>query len=150
MRTHDLYWAAGFMEGEGSFMNQRNNVSLSAVQVQREPLNRLHALFGGTICECKKQNDRCSDYFKWQVTGSKAVGLAMTLFSLMSPRRKAQIEQALMKWRVAPLENGKRKVCAQGHAFDEANTYRTSKGYRACRACRNVARDSRHVAQSIS
>lgn len=142
MKTHDLYWAAGFMEGEGSFMNQRNNISLSAVQVQREPLDRLHAMFGGSICKCKGRNERASDYFKWQVTGTPAAGLAMTLFSLMSPRRKDQIEVAVNKWRKAPLANGKRTHCAQGHAFDEANTYLTLKGYRACRACRNVARNA--------
>jgi hypothetical protein len=150
VRTHDLFWAAGFMEGEGSFQNQRNNISLSAVQVQREPLERLHSLFGGTICACKKRGEKCSDFFKWQVTGTPAAGLAMTLFSLMSPRRKDQIEAALTKWRHAPLANGKRTVCARGHTFDDANTYRTPKGYRACRACRNVARDSRPTAQFAS
>jgi hypothetical protein len=148
MKTHDLYWAAGFMEGEGSFGNQRANIYASAVQVQREPLERLQALFGGRIHECTQRPTGCSNYFRWGMTGSPAAGIAMTLFTLMSPKRKNQIEAALTKWRNAPLANGKRTVCAQGHAFDESNTYRTSKG-RACRACRNVSRGHR-AASTIS
>lgn len=30
--------------------------------------------------------------------------------------------------------------CPQGHPYDEANTYRTSKGYRQCIACRPIYR----------
>lgn len=150
MNTHDLYWAAGFMEGEGSFMNQRSNMALSAVQVQREPLERLLRLFGGSICRCAKRATGNSDYHKWQITGSRAAGLAMTLFALMSPRRKDQIEAAITKWKNAPLENGKKTVCAQGHSFDAVNTYWTSKGYRACRKCRNHARDQRNEAALLN
>lgn len=45
-----LGWAAGFLEGEGSFTNG-GSPCVSAGQVQREPLERLSALFGGRISQ---------------------------------------------------------------------------------------------------
>jgi len=47
--------------------------------------------------------------------------------------------------RRAPISPGQRRAaqqrakthCAQGHPYDEANTYVDSNGYRACRACNN-------------
>lgn len=49
--TLQLAWAAGFIEGEGSFSN-----TVTAAQVQKEPIERLHALFGGRIYQ--RQNKR--------------------------------------------------------------------------------------------
>ncbi|MZE53776.1 HNH endonuclease [Streptomyces sp. SID5770] len=42
---------------------------------------------------------------------------------------------------------GSKTSCPQGHAYDEANTYRTRRGGRACRAChREMMRRSRQRA----
>lgn len=34
--------------------------------------------------------------------------------------------------------NARKTHCAQGHLFDEANTYVTAKGERSCRTCRKI------------
>src|SRR5262249_16159364 len=44
----DLRWAAGFLEGEGSF-SCRSSLQVCATQVQTWPLERLRDLFGGAI-----------------------------------------------------------------------------------------------------
>ena len=45
---NDLYWSAGFLEGEGAFMkNGTGGIVVTASQVQKEPLDRLYKLFGG-------------------------------------------------------------------------------------------------------
>lgn len=96
--SRDLEWAAGFLEGEGSFLYNHNRKTLSngrkkdtgtqevsATQVHTsEPLNKLQALFGGTV--------RGED---WRVTGPRARGVMMTLYPLVSSRRKEQIRRAL-------------------------------------------------------
>jgi len=47
IRTLDIAWVAGFLEGEGNFhADELRSVSISASQVQRAPLERLQALFG--------------------------------------------------------------------------------------------------------
>jgi len=44
-----IYWAAGFIEGEGSFgVSQRTGI-VTASQVEHECLERLRRIFGGNI-----------------------------------------------------------------------------------------------------
>lgn len=91
----ELYWAAGFMEGEGSFgsrkhRNLRNIHSrCSAYQKQREPLERLQKIFGGKIYTDGTRG------FSWNANGTLARGVALTLYSLMGSRRKEQIRTML-------------------------------------------------------
>src|SRR5207237_4509056 len=45
----ELCWAAGFLEGEGSFSSYGGTEKVAAVQIRRPPLNRLRRVFGGAI-----------------------------------------------------------------------------------------------------
>lgn len=90
----DLYWVAGFLEGEGTFghnklPNGHYGVRVVVGQVQREPLDRLARLLGGRIYW---RGDRIH---QWVVTGGRARGVMLTLYPLMSPRRQTQIRAAL-------------------------------------------------------
>lgn len=90
-----LGWAAGFMEGEGTFnvnhssLGRMASSKCSATQKQREPLERLEAMFGGSVRPFK------ANYWRWTVYGARARGVMFTLFSMMSPRRREQIKVAL-------------------------------------------------------
>ena len=136
----DLYWAAGFLEGEGAFGNQRTNVALTAQQVQREPLERLYRILGGRLATFKAPHCSGGIVHRWSSVGTRAAGLAMTLFPLMSPRRQEQIEQALAKWKAAgpsrAVVNRMKTHCPKGHEYTEANTYRNPRNGRQCIACR--------------
>ncbi len=90
--TTDLYWAAGFLEGEGSFLAHTGCCRVSANQVQRQPLERLAFLFGGSIRYHKNK------IWVWRINGTWARGVMMTLFGLMSFKRKGQIRKALSAW----------------------------------------------------
>lgn len=94
----DLEWAAGFLEGEGGFRGERTNEQVYVGQVQKEPLLRLQRLFGGSIrarrATPRDQYQR-SPLSVWVLCGSRARGLMMTLYTLMSTRRKEQIRVAL-------------------------------------------------------
>lgn len=92
----DIFWAAGFLEGEGSFFAQDGRFpQVSATQVQREPLQRLAALFGGKIWDRKSRGANQQPTCWWRVCGARARGIGMTLYPIMSPRRKGQIRQML-------------------------------------------------------
>ena len=102
----DLYWAAGFIEGEGSFADAiasrktpskyRNSCTqVSAVQVNPEPLHRLLTLFGGNVREVKRKQQRWQRAYVWGAAGARGRGIAMTLYSLMSKKRQGQIRTAL-------------------------------------------------------
>lgn len=132
----DLYWAAGFLDGEGSFVYKKtrnSGVCVSAPQKGRELLDKLVDLFGGNIYERP-------NVFQWQLGGERAVGLMMTLYSLMSTKRKAQIAYSLTNWRRTPLSPTKHIAlfgkCRNGHEWIEANITIEKDGKR-CRLCLN-------------
>src|SRR5690242_18448554 len=93
----DVAWAAGFLEGEGSFStpSTRKLPQVQAAQVDRWPLERLQGIFGGNIYACRFNGDgaRRRPYFQWQVAGSAAAEVMMTILPMMSPRRAEQIER---------------------------------------------------------
>jgi len=92
----DLYWAAGFLEGEGCFSAMPSKSGhIEACQVNLEPLTRLAEIFGGNVVKRKGRNAKASDYWDWNISGSRARGVMLTLFLLLSNHRQAQIIKAL-------------------------------------------------------
>jgi len=100
----DLGWAAGFLEGEGSFdLNTRRRQpgvwrtpQVRAAQVQREPLEKLVRLFGGKIYLQKHPSPRARQQHRWSIASDRARGVMMTLYAMMSLQRKQQIRFALL------------------------------------------------------
>lgn len=97
----DLAWAAGFLEGEGTFDKAGGSCRVSAPQVNGEPLQRLLAIFGGAVTPRyqpkmhAKFTKPASPILYWYVSGSRARGIAMTLYQFMSTKRQGQIRVAL-------------------------------------------------------
>ncbi len=134
----ELYWTAGFLEGEGTFRNRPNGIDLSAAQVQKEPLERLQRWFGGALrLQPRRDNPKHHDTWLWELTSTRAIALMMTLFALMSPKRKNAMRAAILAWRAKPL---RRHVdfCIHGHAraqFPKVGGYLRS---RQCPKCNNL------------
>jgi hypothetical protein len=144
IQARDLHWAAGFLEGEGCFDDDtgRGLARTHVGQCQREPLERLQSLFGGSIRIHRRAHGNRKTYHMWRLSGA---GLLLTMYGLMSPRRKQQIRKALRVWRSIPPHNGKRRCCKRGHEFTVENTFRWRNNKRGdtqrrCRACRNQER----------
>lgn len=131
--TTFLHWAAGFLEGEGSFMltGVAKSPRVSAGQVQREPLDRLRAAFGGTVVSNKAYGVRGTANFGWRVGPIASVGIMMTLYPLLSPKRQEKIREVLAGWKTQLPASRYRKTCPQGHAF----TTRTLADGRVRREC---------------
>ena len=131
--TQDIHWAAGFLEGEGSFDFHGCTTRIVAVQVASGPLEKLQKLFGGVIRPRPHRVAHHSPANYWCVCGHAASGLMMTLYSLMSDKRKVQIKKALAIWKSRPAQSGivKRTHCTKGHKLET--------GRRDCRPCRHDA-----------
>jgi hypothetical protein len=90
----DLHWAAGFLEGEGCFYRFRRpgavSIGVGATQVDTEPLEKLQRLFGGRITKKSMTARNRQQPHAWTVYGARAWGVALTLYTLLSNRRKAQ------------------------------------------------------------
>lgn len=143
----DLHWAAGFLEGEGSFKatncyrdkkstSYSVNLHISAVQAESyAPLNRLKFLFGGAICKVKRYQAHHRERKCWTACGAEAAGAMMTLYSLLSTKRKTQITRALYKWKSTQPASKFRIFCPRGHPYSRMNTYLNPNGGRQCRRC---------------
>ena len=105
----ELYWAAGFIEGEGSFNSVKSWSSIQVAQVQKEPLERLARLFGGSFYYKTRTNPKHNNVWTWYATGARARGIMMTIYSLMSSKRKLQIVKALAAFK------GTKLACKFGH-----------------------------------
>jgi hypothetical protein len=87
----DIAWAAGFLEGDGYFGRNLTTSTVEATQKEIEPLKQLQELFGGSLGEIHRQGINKTTYFRWRVSGQKAMALANDMFKYMSPKRKNQI-----------------------------------------------------------
>lgn len=150
-----IHWTAGFLEGEGSFTWRAHRTCrgggllVSAPQVQREPLDRLARHFGGNVIVQRQQRGKWQKCYSWNLGGSKGAALMMTIYSLLSPKRRAQARKALDGWKGAPGHSWHKAVmhCPYGHLYSGTipikggNWKRTQ---RVCRICRmNDMRRSR-------
>lgn len=98
VNLRQIEWTAGFLEGEGYFVDNKYALRIVCDQVQEEPLLRLQSYFGGKVWLLKSK--RC---FRWEVINRRAAGIMMTIWALMSPWRKEQIEKALVTWKTKPV-----------------------------------------------
>ena len=99
MRSVDIHWIAGFIEGEGCFCNRekgRGGAQIVTVQKDVEPVLKLYDLVGGSLRRIVKKNGKM--YWKHSLCGADAIGLMMTLYVLMSKRRQATIQHELARW----------------------------------------------------
>lgn len=97
----DIYWLAGFYEGEGTaHAHKTNGGFLSAVITQKslEPIERCLRLWGGRIYNVNNY-DPNRHYSQWILSGSRAAGVLMTIYPLLTKRRQGQIAKALHTWR---------------------------------------------------
>jgi hypothetical protein len=92
--TTELAWTAGFLESRVGTFDFTDAPLVMALRADREPIDRLARWYGGDI---RRHQDL--DRYQWILTGSDAIGLMMTLYPMMSPRRRAQIDSAIRHWR---------------------------------------------------
>lgn len=87
----EIAWAAGLFEGEGwsGAHDTIGHAHLVIAQKDRWVLDRMAKLFGGRVWT---QRNGMS---YWRVGGARAIGVAFTLFSFLSPRRRQQIKAML-------------------------------------------------------
>lgn len=126
MDDKDLYWLAGLLEGEGSFLAPvPSSPRLPIIQVSmtdEDVIARVAALWGKAAYRARSDSRSAERGWKTpyavQLRGSKAVHLMRLLRPLMGLRRQAQIDRALSGY-VAP----KPLLIAEDKARDLARRY---------------------------
>jgi hypothetical protein len=87
----DIAWAAGIVEGEGNFNRGDTTERINVTQKDKWLLYRFQELFGGSIWTNTRGVSR------WSLTGQRARGFTMTIFSFLSPRRRIQARAMFLR-----------------------------------------------------
>lgn len=139
LSTFDIHWAAGFIDGEGHFGKKGRTIGVTAAQKDEWHVRKLEDLFGGRVYQFTNKH---GIYWRWDMYGSSAAALMMTLFSLMSPRRQERIADCISFWKSIPLRgsfNRNKTHCKRGHEYTPENTYAKDGKHRQCRTCQRAS-----------
>lgn len=104
----ELFWVAGILEGEGSFMMIKSWVSGKAylypkivvTMTDRDIIERVAVLFGNSVYDVppeKKFPGRKYQY-RAQISGAPAAELMLLLLPIMGARRGKRIREILMEF----------------------------------------------------
>lgn len=101
----DLAWAAGLLEGEGSFiwLASRRKLRVQMQHTDWDILIRLQKILGGIINDVPARENR-KQCWNWGINRhSQAAGTMMMLFPFLGERRRSQVRDVLSRWRMAPV-----------------------------------------------
>lgn len=102
MTAHDVYWMAGLLEGEGYFGNHKpaSTPVIQLAMCDGDVIDKFHRLVKATnpVRHTMPRKARRKVHIV-ALTGPRAVGLMMTVYSLMGQRRKEKIRQVISEWR---------------------------------------------------
>lgn len=141
LSIRNIYWIAGFLEGEGSFgLVDKKYPLISAGQKQKYPLEKLKILLRhGHITK--------GDIWRYGLSHFRAIGVMMTIYNLMSPKRQEQIKKVILRWKQLPglgSYNRNKTHCKYGHLYTPETTYfdtsKSNKSKRKCAVCLNMRR----------
>jgi hypothetical protein len=95
VRENDIAWLAGYLEGEGYFVQQpRGAKGISVSATDPDVLCRVADIAGrGEVRELKRSTDK--QVYRWYVFGAPARNLMASIAPLMGNRRRARINEIL-------------------------------------------------------
>lgn len=97
----DIAWAAGLLEGEGTFrLKAGRRPILAAHMTDLDVLERLADVFGvGTIKKMRKQEPHHKQSWRWDVIRASEGAMVMELVKdYMMSRRRQRIDECLKVW----------------------------------------------------
>lgn len=95
----DIYWAAGVFEGEGHACRRGGTTAFATVsQRQLWLCAKLRSSFGGSVSRYwpTTSEGKRRRYHVWSLSGIRARGFLLTIYSLLSPRRQQQVRKACL------------------------------------------------------
>lgn len=114
MRTIDLAWLAGLMDGEGNFSlrtmmykgTRYPGIGMHLVMTDKEPVERAASLVGKPVYAYRIKSGKTA--YRLNAYGDLAASWMMVLYSMLSPRRQGKIRECLSVWKGRPGRCGPR------------------------------------------
>lgn len=105
-----LYWLAGILEAEGSFLapppSEPNSPRITIAMTDEDVIVRVSDAFGVKYQIWHPKNERHKTVYLAHVSGRHAADLMRELYPLMSKRRQGQIDRALENHNYKPNQKG--------------------------------------------
>lgn len=104
MKTIEIAWLAGLLEGEASFMLKKGNSIIQIQMTDRDVMERIAALLGTKVGDYARKPKGKASYLPvyWiAVHGTRAISWMMTLYSFMGERRRAKILEIINHWKAS-------------------------------------------------
>lgn len=94
----DVAWFSGLFEGEGSFVISNGIAKRIAISMtDKDILDRVEAIFGGTVYPLATREEHWKPAWLWQVGGAASVPLVEAMLPLLGERRKKRATEYLLE-----------------------------------------------------
>ena len=105
MNREDLFWLAGWLEGEGSFVGSSNGQTrcvIRAASTDLDVIEKVAKLLGSNVIEENKRpkgKEHWKTVYYTMLCGEKAKNLMLEMYPLMGNRRQMQIDSAVNNYK---------------------------------------------------
>ncbi|TXH11911.1 MAG: hypothetical protein E6R04_00450 [Spirochaetes bacterium] len=97
--THSVTWFAGLFEGEGCFNFSNGKPKRMTISMtDRDVLDHVQSLFGGTVVSLKKREEHHKDVWIWYLHGESSVELAKKIQPYLFSRRAKRCAEYIEKF----------------------------------------------------
>lgn len=111
-----IAWAAGLLEGEGSFLVRGSTPCVRVTSTDLDVLERLQQIFGGNIWQVTKRKAHWKDCWVWDVSGELSIKCIKRVQPYLLKRRGLQAKEVLDRWQEISAERAeKAKARATRH-----------------------------------
>jgi hypothetical protein len=100
IKTLDIAWLAGIVEGEGCFsLNQKKYPALAIRMSDHDVIERAASILQTRVTGPYKTSAKHKPTWLCQINGAKAIAWAMTLYVLLGERRKEKVRELIEVWK---------------------------------------------------
>jgi hypothetical protein len=103
MQLHPLYWLAGILEGEGTFMcgtpSSPNSPIARICMTDRDIVTRAALLLDRAVTPVRAREAHYRPPYITQIKGVEAVGLMRAMRPVLGPDRQRQIDRVVESWK---------------------------------------------------
>lgn len=141
---HELVWAAGFFDGEGSTVcpSAGKHLLLTIHQVNRDNLYRFRAAVGGRGNVSRPYDRGTRPISAYRAYGEEAHDVVMLLWPFLGSEKRDQALRALLKYSFRSVRHRAGLAsCARGHVYSAVGMYVDPHGNKECAECRRMRRN---------
>jgi len=130
LKTQDIAWLAGLLEGEGSFGMGSQNKTTPTLRLQmcdQDVVKRAASLMEASLLKPTiPRKEHWKSYYTASLCSTPAIEWMMTIYSLMGLRRQQRIREVIAAWKIrntrGPMGQNRKALCHPDRPLWEIKT----------------------------